>query len=133
MLNRFPIFRAMASVMIGLALFLTTGGHLAILQGVAWTNMVRDFAKTESIGTALEKTFDGQHPCTLCKKITETGAGKKDDALASAKTKLGEFLPQSHCRLTRPTAEPFQYPRVAFNKPPEILFAPPVPVPLSVG
>jgi hypothetical protein len=89
----------MASVMIGLALFLTTGGHLAILQGVAWTNMVRDFAKTESIGTALEKTFDGQHPCTLCKKITESGSGKKDDALTSAKSKLGEYLPQSHSLL----------------------------------
>ena len=133
MLNRLPIFRAMASVMIGLALFLTTGGHLAILQGVAWTNMVRDFAKTESIGTALEKTFDGQHPCTLCKKITETGSGKKDDALASAKSKLGEFLPQSHRLLAPPCPKPFHFPTALQNKPAELFFAPPVPIPISVG
>jgi hypothetical protein len=133
MLNRFPIFRAMASVMIGLALFLTTGGHLAILQGVAWTNMVRDFAKTDSIGTALEKTFAGQHPCTLCKKITETGSGKKDDALASAKSKLGEFLPQSHRLLAPPCPKPFHFPTALQNKPAEIFFAPPVPIPISVG
>jgi hypothetical protein len=133
MLNRFSIFRAMASVMIGLALFLTTGGHLAILQGVAWTNMVRDFAKTESIGTALEKTFDGQHPCQLCKTITETGAGKKDDGMASAKIKLGEFVDQAHCKLPAPADKPFQYPRAALIKPAEISFAPPVPVPIFVG
>ncbi len=119
--------------MIGLALFLTTGGHLAILQGVAWTNMVRDFAKTESIGTALEKTFDGQHPCTLCKKITETGSGKKDDALASAKSKLGEFLPQSQSLLTPPCPKAFHFPTALQNKPADIFFAPPVPIPISVG
>ena len=133
MLNRFSIFRAMASVMIGLALFLTTGGHVAILQGVAWTNMVRDFAKTESIGTALEKTFDGQHPCTLCKKITESGSGKKDDALTSAKSKLGEFLPQSHSLLAPPCPKPFHFPTALQNKPAELFFAPPVPIPISVG
>jgi len=133
MLNRLPIFRAMASVMIGLALFLTTGGHLAILQGVAWTNMVRDFAKTESIGTALEKTFDGQHPCTLCKKITESGSGKKDDALASAKSKLGEYLPQSHRLLAPPCPKPFHFPTALQNKPAELFFAPPAPIPISVG
>lgn len=133
MLNRFSIFRAMASVMIGLALFLTTGGHLAILQGVAWTNMVRDFAKTESIGTALEKTFDGQHPCQLCKTITETGAGKKDDGMASAKIKLGEFVDQSHRPLPLPAEKPFHYPRAALIKPAKIFFAPPVPVPIILA
>ena len=133
MLNRFPIFRAMASVMIGLALFLTTGGHLAILQGVAWTKMVRDFSRTDSIGKAIEKTLDGQHPCHLCKTITETGAGKKDDGTASAKIKLGEFLDLAHRKLPVPADKPFQYPRAALNKPAEISFAPPVPVPIFVG
>jgi len=119
--------------MIGLALFLTTGGHLAILQGVAWTKMVRDFSRTESISKAIEKTLDGQHPCHLCKTITETGAGKKDDGMASAKIKLGEFVDQAHRKLPAPADNPFQYPRVALNKPAEISFAPPVPVPIFVG
>jgi len=133
MLNRFSIFRAIASVMIGLALFLTTGGHLAILQGVAWTKMVRDFSRTDSIGKAIEKTLDGQHPCHLCKTITETGAGKKDDGTASAKIKLGEFVDLAHRELPAPAEKPFQYPRAALNKPAEISFAPPVPVPIFVG
>ena len=119
--------------MIGLALFLTTGGHLAILQGVAWTKMVRDFAKTQSIGTALEKTFDGQHPCSLCKKIAQTGSGKKDDALATAKIKLGEFLPHPQRLLAPPSPKPFRFPAMLLNKPADIFFAPPVPIPISVG
>jgi len=123
----------MASVMIGLALFLTTGGHLAILQGVAWTQMLRDFARTDSLGAAIGKTLDGQHPCTLCKKITETANGKKDSGLVSAKAKLGEFLPHSHPLLAPPSSQPFQFPAEMLNKPSEICFAPPVPVPISVG
>jgi len=102
--------------MIGLALFLTTGGHLAILQGVAWTKMVRDFSRTESIGKAIEKTLDGQHPCHLCKTITETGAGKKDDGMASAKIKLGEFVDQAHRKLPAPADKPFYYPKGSFEQ-----------------
>lgn len=133
MLQRFPIFRALASLMIGLALFLTTGGHLAILQGVAWTKMVRDFSKTDSLGVAVGKALDGRHPCQLCKKITETGAGKKDDGLASAKTKLGEFVDQAQRDLPAPKEKAFHYPRAVLNKPVEIAFAPPVPIPILVG
>lgn len=119
--------------MIGLALFLTTGGHLAILQGVAWTKMVRDFSRTDSIGKAIEKTLDGQHPCNLCKTITETGAGKKDDGLASAKTKLGEFVDQAQHDFPAPKEKPFHYPLAVLNKPAEISFAPPVPVPILIS
>ena len=119
--------------MIGLALFLTTGGHLAILQGVAWTKMVRDFSRTESIGKAIEKTLDGQHPCHLCKTITETSAGKKDDALSFAKIKLGEFVDQTHLKLPAPAEKPFHYPSAVLKKPAEISFAPPAPVPIFIG
>ena len=123
----------MASVMIGLALFLTTGGHLAILQGVAWTKMFRDFARTDSLGTAIGKTLDGQHPCSLCKKITQTGAGKKDDGVVAAKTKLSEFIAQPHRLLAPPSPKPFPFPAALLTKPADIFFAPPVPIPIFVG
>ena len=112
---------------------LTLGLHWAALQTVAWTAMVVERAQTASLSEALQTTFDGQHPCTLCKKITETGSGKKDDALASAKSKLGEFLPQSHRLLAPPCPKPFHFPTALQNKPAEIFFAPPVPIPISVG
>ena len=53
-----------------LALFVAIGGPLAVLQGIAWVNMVHDFSKTGSLTQAVEKTFDGKHPCLLCKKIS---------------------------------------------------------------
>lgn len=119
--------------MIAVALFLTTGGHLALLQGIAWTTMVRDFAKTESLGAALEKTFDGKHPCSLCKKISQTGSAQKDSAPAPTKIKLSEFIAHPQRLLAPPSPKPFSYPAAPTNEPAEIFFAPPVPIPISVG
>jgi hypothetical protein len=52
-----------------LAAFLMIGGHWAMLQSVAWAQMVGDFLSRDPLGTALVKTFDGRHPCVLCLKI----------------------------------------------------------------
>ena len=57
-------------------LFCSLGGHLAILQTVAWTKMAFHFSQTCSLGSSLQKTFDGRHLCPLClkiKKISQTG------------------------------------------------------------
>jgi len=54
------------------ALFIGAGAHLAVLQSVAWTKMLVDYSRTEGIAAAVEKTFDGQHPCTLCMKVQTT-------------------------------------------------------------
>ena len=40
-----------------------------MLQSVAWTRMVVEFAQTDSLAVAVEKTFDGEHPCPMCQKI----------------------------------------------------------------
>ena len=45
---------------------------MAVLQSVAWTKMLVDYSRTEGIAAAVEKTFDGQHPCTLCMKVQTT-------------------------------------------------------------
>lgn len=58
------------------ALLVATGGHWAVLQTVAWTNMLASNLRTESFDAAVAKTFDGQHPCKLCKVIS---AGKKSE------------------------------------------------------
>ena len=57
--------RAILAVMIlGL-----TGGHWAILQSVAWTRMIIDYSRSSSLQTAVGQTFDGRHPCELCRLI----------------------------------------------------------------
>ncbi|HET7625733.1 MAG TPA: hypothetical protein VFM25_10770 [Verrucomicrobiae bacterium] len=56
------------------------GSHWAILQSVAWTQMLASNLKSDSFGEALVKTFDGKHPCCLCKRIsTEKKSEKKSD------------------------------------------------------
>lgn len=55
-------------------LSLTIGLHWGILQSVAWVGMVVDYSQENSIGTAIEMTFDGKHPCRLCLAVQD---GKK--------------------------------------------------------
>ena len=50
------------------------GGHWLALQGVAWVTMLVDNSQESSLVDAVSKTFDGQHPCKMCKQIS---AGKK--------------------------------------------------------
>jgi len=57
-----------------LALVAATGLHWAALQTVAWTTMLADNLHTHSFSQAVAQTFDGRHPCSLCKAIA---AGKK--------------------------------------------------------
>jgi hypothetical protein len=51
------------------ALFLAIGGHWALLQTMAWASMIVDYSRTEALTVAVEKTFDGQHPCAICNVI----------------------------------------------------------------
>ena len=51
-----------------------SGTHWVLLQSVAWTGMLASNLHTASLTEAVERTFDGKHPCCLCKQID---AGKK--------------------------------------------------------
>ena len=46
------------------------GGHWAALQTVAWVRMSIDYTvATGSVRQGLAQTFDGEHPCELCRQI----------------------------------------------------------------
>jgi hypothetical protein len=51
------------------ALLATFGSHWLALQSVAWVRMLTDYARSGSFTEAIEKTFDGKHPCSLCLKV----------------------------------------------------------------
>lgn len=55
-------------------LVLSLGLHWALLQTVAWTGMLITYASDASLKEAVAKTFDGQHPCALCKAIKKGSA-----------------------------------------------------------
>jgi hypothetical protein len=64
-----------------LALMVSIGLHWALLQSVAWVGMVVSYSQTGPLSAAIEKTFDGQHPCKLCHFVKEGQQHeKKQDA-----------------------------------------------------
>jgi len=60
-----------------LALVLSVGGHWAIIQGVAWTTMLAQYANSMPLAQALQYTFDGKHPCKLCTAVQRGRAEEK--------------------------------------------------------
>jgi hypothetical protein len=52
------------------------GAHWALLQSVAWTTMLADNLRRGSVAEAVSRTFDGKHPCPICKAIA---SGKKTE------------------------------------------------------
>jgi hypothetical protein len=124
--------RLLGCVVMTAALFLSTGGHLALLQGVAWATMIRDYSRTGTVTVALEKTFDGKHPCALCKKITsQRTAEQKAPATVKAEKKAEVFLAMGAAIIPPPSVGAFSYPPSPFLDVPEQLSAPPVPVPIA--
>ena len=118
----------------GLALFLVAGGHMALLQGVAWTTMVHDFSRTGSLTEAVNKTFDGHHLCPLCKKIAaERAAQDKAPVSVKAEKKAEIFVAQAASQIPLPICQVLVYEPAPFVFMPERCDAPPVPVPIQIA
>jgi hypothetical protein len=70
------VFVRIGKIFIVLALAAMLGAHWTLLQSVAWTTMLADNLCTQSVKEAVTETFDGRHPCPLCKAIA---AGKQTE------------------------------------------------------
>ena len=70
------MFFRLSRLAIAAALAFSIGLHWELLQSVAWMGMMVKYSQRSGIGEALEKTFDGKHPCALCKVVAE---GKKSE------------------------------------------------------
>jgi hypothetical protein len=120
------------TMMMALALFVAIGGPLAVLQGVAWATMIRDYSRIGSVTAALEKTFDGKHPCAMCKKIaSQRSHEEKAPVSVKAEKKAEVFIASGTSIVPLPIVRSFSYPPHPFVNLPEHLSAPPVPVPIS--
>jgi hypothetical protein len=63
-----------------LSLCAAIGLHWAALQSVAWVGMLITYSHSASVATAVSETFDGDHPCPLCKAIHKAEqSGRKQD------------------------------------------------------
>ena len=110
-------------ILTAIALIGAIGGHWAALQGIAWTAMMAESLRTDSLAQALSNTFDGRHPCCLCKAIAAGKKTEKKSDLTPGKTKLEYPPPARDFRLFAPVnsnlfaAEIFSAESV-FSKPP---------------
>lgn len=68
------------------------GAHWATLQTVAWTTMLAGNLRAHSFSEAMADTFDGRHPCCLCKAIAAAKRSEKKNAATSSAQRF-EFLP----------------------------------------
>ena len=84
--------RASQYLLIG-ALFVSMGGHLLIFQTIAWGNMLADFSSKGSFSEAMDKTFDGEHPCPLCKAVKKSKGEEDKKPLLKSEMKMEMALP----------------------------------------
>ena len=82
----------LGKVLVVFALVSTISAHWALLQTVAWTTMLAGNLQSGSLREAMTKTFDGQHPCCLCKAIANAKKSEQKDQLPGQDLKL-DFLP----------------------------------------
>ncbi len=55
------------------------GGDFAVLQIVAWTGMIVTRTAETGVAAAVESTFDGEHPCPLCKALDSAKSQEQKD------------------------------------------------------
>ena len=113
------------------ALIAAADTHWILLQSVAWTAMLADNLQTSSLKEAVQLTFDGEHPCSICRGIA---AGKKAEKKADFPAwlkKLDFFHTKaarvcfSACRQPIPTG-----PASFFQS---VTYAPPAPPPRNLA
>lgn len=91
-----------------LLLALTLGLHWTLLQTIAWTGMIVSYSRDASLAEAVSRTFDGKHPCKMCKVIKQARAEEKQqqqkqESKPDSKIKLA--LPEIAFRLISPASE----------------------------
>jgi hypothetical protein len=89
------VFSRLAHVLLIVALLGATGTHWLVLQSVAWTTMLADNLHSGSVSDAITRTFDGKHPCRLCRQIAAGKQGEKKSDVRLEWQKLEFFYSTS--------------------------------------
>jgi len=78
------------SVFLLLAMLVNINLHLPVLQISAWAGMMVEYSRDNSFMDAAEMTFDGDHPCSMCKAIEKEQTKPGDDSISA--TSLSRLL-----------------------------------------
>lgn len=95
--------RCLHRSLVVLLLVLAIGGHWAVLQSFAWARMIVAYSRDRPMTEAIRMTFDGNHPCPLCKQIAKARQEERRQAPAArVEAKLDFSLPQPRAELPGP-------------------------------
>lgn len=75
-----------------LAICLALGLQWFVLQSVAWTTMLVKYSAQTSITEAFAKTFDGNHPCSLCLAVHKAKGADRKAELQPLASKFNLFI-----------------------------------------
>lgn len=123
------MFARIQKLVLVVALMVSIGLHWAVLQSVAWAGMLVQYTRqTSSVPVAFTMTFDGQHPCKLCKVTQQGRKAEQSQKESFAIQKLELFAQQESLVVIYGLDEPspVKADTLAF---PLLSFRPPVPPP----
>lgn len=109
------------------AILCATGTHWVVLQSVAWAAMLVENAERGDLQTAIAKTFDGKHFCTLCKAVSQGKQSERSSKALAGFQKL-DFFNQGSIVSLNPSGR-FQCPKEGDTFAQNHCDAPPVPPP----
>jgi len=115
------------------AVFFLAGGHWGSLQTVAWAGMLWNYTQADgSLLSGVKKTFDGEHPCTMCTSIkTARQKERTSPVTVVALKKLEAFPAPLRAMLPPRDCREFVFPDAGDLRPAARADAPPVPVPIA--
>ena len=96
------VIRRVLQFSVAAVLVLAVGGHWMLLQSVAWIGMTLSFSQSAPLEEALKKTFDGEHPCALCKAVQKGKQSEKETDRRALDKKIDLFCPRSEFHLVHP-------------------------------
>ncbi|MCE9611300.1 MAG: hypothetical protein K8R23_13985 [Chthoniobacter sp.] len=124
-MRRLSLFLAHLAVIAALAV--GSGAHFVVLQSVAWATMLVEYSHDASLVVAVEKTFDGQHPCALCLTVQDGEKQQKQQQATQPVPDIKGILAPV-LRVTAPAFVFTSHPR--FEEAAEkLVHSPPVPPP----
>ena len=113
------------------AVLMATGTHWVVLQSIAWTGMLAENLHSSSLPKAIACTFDGKHPCCLCKEIAKN---KQSEKKSDLQVELGKLeFPYTKFDFNFCPPSDFRELRAGDESGPVLTHAPPKPPPRGIA
>jgi hypothetical protein len=97
----------LSKVLVVAVLTISLGLPTVLLQSVAWVSMIVSFSQSAPLREAVAKTFDGAHPCKICKLVTQA---KKSENKSSHVAKKFDLISITAARFFLGTVPGLEYP-----------------------